>query len=60
MTTKKDKKHTSLFQRFRPGRQERATELNNDGATQIVLNRRVNSLTDKTYIKTKALVDNDN
>jgi hypothetical protein len=41
MTTKQDKKHTLLFQRFRPGTQERATELNNGGATQIVLNRRV-------------------
>ena len=36
----KQKKHTLLFQRFRPGTQERATELNNGGATQIVLNRR--------------------
>jgi len=41
MATKQDKKHTPLFQRFRLGTQERATELNNGGATQIVLNRRV-------------------
>jgi hypothetical protein len=40
MDTKQDKRHTTLFQRFRPGTQERATELNNGGATQIVLNKR--------------------
>ena len=41
MATKQDKKHTTLFPGGRPGTQERATELNNGGATQIVLNRRV-------------------
>jgi len=39
MTTKQDKKHAPLFQRGRPMTQERATELNNGGATQIVLDR---------------------
>jgi len=37
----KQKKHTPLFSGMVPGTQERATELNNGGATQIVLNRRV-------------------
>ena len=41
MDTKQDKKNTTLFQRGRPGTQERATELNNGGATQVVLNKRV-------------------
>jgi len=45
MATKLNKKHTPLFQRFRPGTQERATELNNGGAMQIVLNRRVRKST---------------
>ena len=40
MTTKQDKKHTLLFPEMKLGTQERATELNNGGATQIVLNRR--------------------
>jgi hypothetical protein len=40
MATKQDKKHTTLFPGGRPGTQERATELNNGGATQIVLDRR--------------------
>ncbi len=39
MTTKQDKKHTHLFPRMKLGTQERATELNNGGATQIVLDR---------------------
>jgi hypothetical protein len=41
MATKQDKKHTLLFPGMKLGTQERATELNNGGATQIVLNRRV-------------------
>jgi hypothetical protein len=45
MDTKQDKKHTPLFPGMVPGTQERATELNNGGATQIVLNKRVRSLT---------------
>jgi hypothetical protein len=40
MTTKQDKKNTPLFPGMVPGTQERATELNNGGATQIVLTRR--------------------
>ncbi len=39
--TKQNKKHTSLFLRDYT---EQATELNNGGATQSVLNRRVKSL----------------
>ena len=45
MATKQDKKNTTLFPGGRPMTQERATELNNGGATQIVLNKRVRSLT---------------
>ena len=40
MTTKQDKKHTPLFPGMKLGIQEQATELNNGGATQIVLDRR--------------------
>ena len=39
MATKQDKKYTPKFREIL-GTQERATELNNGGATQIVLNRR--------------------
>ena len=41
MTTKQDKKHTLLFPGMKLGTQEEATAINNGGATQIVLNRRV-------------------
>ena len=44
MATKQDKKYTPKFREIL-GTQERATELNNGGATQIVLNKRVRSLT---------------
>jgi len=37
MATKQDKKHTLLFPGMKLGTQERATELNNGGAIQIVL-----------------------
>ena len=40
MTTKQDKKHTLLSPGMKLGTQEQATELNNGGATQIVLTRR--------------------
>ena len=39
MTTKQDKKYTLLFPGMKLGTQEQATELNNGGATKIVLNR---------------------
>jgi len=39
MVRKQNKKNTPLFQRGRPMTQERATELNNGGAMQIVLDR---------------------
>ena len=54
MDTKQDKRHTTLFQRFRPGTQERATELNNGGATQIVLNKR-----EKKSERTKEIKNED-
>jgi hypothetical protein len=41
MDTKQDKKHTPLFPGERRGTQEEAIALNNGGATQIVLNKRV-------------------
>jgi hypothetical protein len=53
----KQKKHTLLFQRFRPGTQERATELNNGGVTQIVLNRRVRKSTGKKSKPTDSKVN---
>jgi hypothetical protein len=59
MTIKQDKKHTPLFQRFRPGIQERATELNNGGATQTVLNRRVKGLTGNKSNPTSSEVNED-
>ncbi|HHZ70873.1 MAG TPA: hypothetical protein EYO51_00480 [Methylococcaceae bacterium] len=59
MATKQDKKHTPLFQRFRLGTQERATELNNGGAMQIVLNRRVRKSTGNKYKPASSNVNND-
>jgi hypothetical protein len=44
MTTKQDKKNTPLFPGMKFGTQEEATAINNGGATQIVLNRRVKKL----------------
>ena len=41
MTTKQDKKHAPLFPGGRMGTQEDCNRINNGGATQIVLNRRV-------------------
>jgi hypothetical protein len=41
MATKQDKKHTPLFPRGRMATQEDCNRINNGGATQIVLNRRV-------------------
>ena len=43
MATKQDKKHTPLFSRGRMATQEDCNRINNGGATQIVLNRRVKS-----------------
>jgi hypothetical protein len=41
MVSKQVKKNTQKSEiQFRPGTQERATQLNNGGATQIVLNRK--------------------
>jgi hypothetical protein len=59
MATKLNKKHTPLFQRFRPGTQERATELNNGGAMQIVLNRRVRKSTGNKYKPASSNVNKD-
>ena len=44
MSIKKNKKHTPLFPGMKFGTQEEATAINNGGATQIVLNRRVKKL----------------
>ena len=41
MATKQDKKHTPLFPRGRMATQEDCNRINNGGATQIVLNKRV-------------------
>jgi hypothetical protein len=60
MVTKQGKKHAPLFSRGRPGTQEDCNRINNGGATQTVLNRRVKGLADKTDIKPKAPADNDN
>jgi len=60
IATNQDKKHTPLFQRFRPGTQERVTELNNGGATQIVLNRRVRIPTGNTDVSSKTPTSNVN
>ena len=54
MDTKQDKKHTPLFPGMVPGTQERATELNNGGATQIVLNKR-----EKKSERTKEIKNED-
>jgi hypothetical protein len=53
MTTKQDKKHTPLFPGMKFGTQEEATAINNGGATQIVLNRRVRSPTGNTDVSSK-------
>ena len=59
MATKQNKKHAPLFQRGRPMTQERATELNNGGATQIVLNRRVKSSRGNKSNSTSSKVNED-
>ena len=59
MATKQDKKHTPLFQRGRPMTQERATELNNGGATQIVLNRCVRNSTRNKSKPTSSNINKD-
>jgi len=41
MTTKQDKKNTPIFPGGRMATQEDCNRINNGGATQIVLNRRV-------------------
>ena len=59
MATKQDKKHTLLFPGMKLGTQERATELNNGGATQTVLNRRVKGLTGNKSNPTSSEVNED-
>ena len=53
MATKQDKKYTPKFREIL-GTQERATELNNGGATQIVLNKR-----EKKSERTKEIKNED-
>ena len=60
MTTKQDKKHTPLFPGMKFGTQEEATAINNGGATQIVLNRRVRSPTGNTDVSSKTPTSNVN
>jgi hypothetical protein len=59
MTTKQDKKHTLLFPGMKLGTQEQATELNNGGAKQIVLNRRVRKSTGNKSKPTSRNINKD-
>jgi len=60
MTTKQDKKHTLLFPGMKLGTQEEATAINNGGATQIVLNRRVKRPRGNTDVSSKTPTSNVN
>ena len=60
MATKQDKKHTPLFPRGRMATQEDCNRINNGGATQIVLNRRVRSPTGNTDVSSKTPTSNVN
>jgi len=59
MTTKQDKKNTPLFPGMKFGTQERTTELNNGGAMQIVLNRRMRKSTGNKYKPASSNVNKD-
>jgi hypothetical protein len=53
MATKQDKKHASLFSRGRMATQEDCNRINNGGAIQIVLNRRVRSPTVNSEVSSR-------
>ena len=55
MNTNQDKKHTPLFPGMKLGTQERATALNNGGATQIVVNK-----LEKKSVRTEEIKNEDN
>jgi len=55
----KQKKPAPLFSGMVPGTQERATELNNGGATQIVLSRRVKRAKGNKSNPTSSKVNDD-
>ena len=60
MAIKQDKKHTPLFPGGRMATQEDCNRINNGGATQIVLNRRVRSPTGNTDVSSKTPTSNVN
>ena len=59
MATKQDKKHTPLFSRGRMATQEDCNRINNGGAIQIVLNRRVRKSTGNKYKPASSNVNKD-
>jgi len=59
MATKQDKKHTLLFSGGRMATQEDCNRINNGGATQIVLNRRVRKSTGNKSKPTTSNVNKD-
>jgi hypothetical protein len=59
MATKQDKKNTPLFPGGRMATQEDCNRINNGGATQIVLNRRVKRPTGNKSNPTSSEVNED-
>jgi len=60
MATKQDKKHTPLFSRGRMATQEDCNRINNGGATQIVLTRRMKCPRGNTDVSSKTPASNVN